>query len=58
MYNTYKMIRMTINWVDCIIYQRWDFISLLKLSVGITQDDIPEIQRLFILEYEKMYGWK
>lgn len=54
------MIRqIVVNGRRYFFYTQKDFVSILKPqadSKAITQDDIPEIIRLFDLEYEK-YLW-
>ena len=53
-----QMQHANINGRDYILFRKDDFYSVLIPNKEIRQSDIPEIHRLFLDEYNKMYGKK
>jgi len=49
-----QMQYIVINGRECIFFRKGNFQSILKLEKVIRQEDVPEIHRLFLVEYNKM----
>ena len=49
-----QMQHIVINGRECILFRKGSFQSVLKLERVIHQEDVPEIHRLFLVEYNKM----